>query len=515
MTTTPTSTHLGKVAKQGVAWSFVREGVAEILFFPASMVLARMLTPREFGIAAAALFFVLLAARVGELGFNAALVRSKVVTPLHMSTVYSVNLLMGVCSFLALTIAAPAIGHFYQVPEIGRILPVAALAFLITPLGSVPASWMAREMKFREKTLVDWAQGLTFAGGAVVLAWMEFSFWSLVYARLAGAVVQTGGVFYFSDWRPSLRFSYTAFREIVTFAAGVQTKRLIEYGAQNIDNLLVGKLMGMTALGIYDKAFSTMWRVLGRMNSGGPGVMFRVFALIQEDPTRFRRAYGKVVMSTSLIGLPVFAVLAVVAPQLMLALFGPQWGDAAAPFQVLCGVGVLKLLDSYASAAIQAAGYVWSEVWRLVFNIALLIVLIAALRHYGPLGAASGVLVATLFTTILMHGLLRRVTRLTWMQLLEPLLPAILCATGCSVVGAIVELSLKATTLDSPWLLLMMQTSATAAFWVLFALFTPHRALRTLMRDVGQDLAPSYMKRIPWVRNYLRDSSVQAESTRT
>src|SRR5262245_53543040 len=97
------------------------------------MLLARLLTPTEFGIAAAAGFFTLLAGKISELGFNAAIVRSKVVEEVHLSTVFVINLVVGVVTFGLLTLAAPAIGRFYNTPATGEILPVAAIAFLIAP----------------------------------------------------------------------------------------------------------------------------------------------------------------------------------------------------------------------------------------------------------------------------------------------------------------------------------------------------------------------------------------------
>lgn len=496
----------GKLAKQGALVSFLRQSFGSILFFPTSMILARLLTPREFGIATAALFFIVLSSRLAELGFNAALVRAKVVTPVHLSTVFLVNMGVGTASCLVLTAVAPLVGRFYGVPETAAILPVAALGFLISPLGSVPAATLARDMRFKETTIIEWTQDLTFSCLAALLAWQGFSFWSLVYARLGASTVQTVLRFYFSRWRPSLVFSLAALREILSFAAGMHVRRLLDYGAQNLDNLLIGKLMGMTALGLYDKAFSMMARFLGRMHTGAP-VMFRIFALIHEDPPRFRRAYSKVVMSASLIGVPVFAVLATTAPQVIRVLFGTQWRDAVAPFRVLCLVGILKMLNSYASAAIQASGHVWSEVWRQIAFIAMIVAFLVIFRHYGPLGGAFGVMLATLCMTILMHVLLRRISHLTWNELVQPLVPAVMCAVGTSGAVLLMQLALRFTFPKAPpWALLGCQIAIATVFYLVFIFFAPHRGLQSLVHEMTNDLAPSFVKRHPWVRAYLASS---------
>ena len=494
----------GKRAKQGAAWSFLREGVTEVLIFPSSMVLARLLTPEEFGIAAAANFFTLLAARLSDLGFNAGLIRSKTTNPVHLSTVFVINLVVGGAMALALTLLAPLIAAFYRAPESARILPIASLAFVIVPFGTVQAAILSREMRYREMTLVDWYHTTTFAGMTVLCAWLGFGYMSMVLGRLSAVTAMTVSRMAFARWRPSLAFSWEALREIFPFGAGVQAKRLLDTTAQNIDNLLVGRFLGMEALGLYDKAFSTMNRFLVRMNTGGPGVTYRVFAVIHDDPERFRRAYGKVVMSTSLMAFPVFAGLAIAAPQLMETLFGQPWRPAAAPFQVLCLAGCFKLLNTYASSANTAAGRVWSEVWRQLVYLGLIASSIAALRRFGPLGAALGVMGSTAIMAILMHVLLIRSTHVRLGDLLRPQVPAFLCAIGVALVELLVHLLFaRLAPNHGAWSLVLSQAAAAALFYAIFILFAPLPPLRRLVHDVVTDLAPVAVRKNRLVHAYL------------
>lgn len=500
---------LGKRATAGVAWSFLREGVSEILLFPASMLLARLLTPEEFGIAAAAGFFTLLANRLSELGFNAAIMRAKEIRPIHLSTVFAVNLALGVTTFAVLSALGPVVGRFYGIPEPGRVLSVAATTFLISPIGAVPAAILARNFRYQQSTVVDWAQGVVFSCASLLFAWMGSSYMSMVYGRIAATITATSLRVYFAGWRPSLRFSWPALREVLSFGIGVHAKRLLDYAAQQGDNLIVGKILGMNALGLYDKAFSTMNRFLVRMNTGGPGVMFRIFAVIHEDRDRFRRAYQKVLMSASLVGFPSFGFLIVVAPQFMTVLFGKQWLASARPFQLLCVTGALKLLNSYASVAIQATGNVWSEVWRQVLLITTMVVGIFLFREWGPTGAAAGVLLATATMSVLMYGLLHSVTHLTWAEILRPLGPSALCAVGAVVVAHSTAVAVMAVNPDAAaWFLLAWQTAAAGLFVGLFVLFAPLPSLRVLVHDVTRDLAPPFIKRHRWARAYWGEESV-------
>jgi PST family polysaccharide transporter len=308
----------------------------------------------------------------------------------------------------------------------------------------------------------------------------------------------------YARWWPSLTFSLAAIRELFPFGAGVQAKRLLDNTAQNIDNVVVGRVLGMEALGFYDKAFSTMNRVLVRMNTGGPGVLYRVFAVIQEDRERFRRAYSKVVLSTSMLAFPVFAGLGVAAPQFLEVLFGSQWRPAAAPFQVLCLTGCLKLLNTYASSANTAAGRVWSEVWRQLAYLAAIVGGIVALRSFGTFGAALGVMGATALMTMLMHTMLIRTSHVGLGDLLRPLIPALLCALGVAVVELLVELALgRLVRPTGAWVLVLSQALGAALFYAGFVLFAPLPPLRSLVHDVMHDFVPLSFKRNRLVQAYL------------
>src|SRR5262245_35118138 len=196
-------------------------------------------------------------------------------------------------------------------------------------------------------------------------------------------------------------------------------------------------------------------------------------------------------MSTTLLAFPIFGVLIVVAPRLMTVLFGEQWLPAAAPFQVLCVAACLKLLNTYASSAIQSVGRVWSEVWRQATFVALIVAGLVALRSWGAVGAAGAVLLATAVMSLLMHGLLLRVTPLAWVDVLRPQIPALVCMTSVVVFVLGVEHGVRLTVgTHSALLVLALQALAATVSYVAFILLAPFRSLRALVREVTEDFAP-------------------------
>jgi PST family polysaccharide transporter len=477
----------------------IRQGGHEFVAIPMSMIMARLLSPEEFGIAAASSFFIVLATRLTQFGFNAALVRIAKLRPDHMSTVFVVNLVLGVLTYLTVVSIAPAVGSFMRNEEAGRLLAVAALVFLITPFGTVPAALMTRHMQFRQITATDWSDTLVGAVVSVVLAMRGFSYWSLVAGSLSGTVVRIAVRQYLSHWWPSFRFSRAALRELLSFGLGLQAKRILEYASANLDNLVVGRVLGMTALGFYDKAFTTMNRLVNRLTFGE--AYFRIFSIIHEEPLRFRRAYSKLVLTVSLIGLPAFSAAIVAARPLFLLLYGDKWLPAVLPFQMLCVGGILKLLNAYASQANEAVGNIWPQARRQAVGTVLIVVgAWVGSQKGGTTGAAIGVAVAMAAFTVSMQSLVRKATGLTWSEMLVPLIPA---TTG-SVLLVAVMLGVKALLLAAgpapAWQLVGAQVAAGSCAYAAFVLFSPFAAVRNLVSETIAEL-PSPANYLSSLRN--------------
>jgi PST family polysaccharide transporter len=478
-------------ARSGAAWSIVRQGGHELIAVPMSMVMARLLSPQEFGVAVAASFFVLLAARLTQLGFNAALVRIKDLREEHVSSVLVANLAVGAVSYAALFAAAPAIGRFFGSADAGALVRIAALTFLITPLGSVSGAMIARSMAFRKSAIVDWTDGLVGAVVTIGLALAGWSYWSIPWGQVIASIVRVVVQARLAGVVPSLRFSRQAIRELLSYGLGVHLKRLLEYGAANLDNLVVGKLMDLASLGLYDKAFSTMGRLVNRLTLGQ--APFRIFAIIHEDAPRFRRAYTRLILSITMIGYPAFAFVMVAAGPLFEVLYGRQWSAAVLPFQVMCLGGMLKLLNAYASQANEAAGGIWGQVRRQAVGLVLVVAGAAIGTHYGGItGAAIGVTAATIVLTVAMQDLVRRITGLSWPEMLAPQMPAVAGSVlvAGAALGAAVALARSGVTAPA-WLMLLVEGAASAAVFAAFVLFAPFSALRTLVGETATEVLPA------------------------
>jgi O-antigen/teichoic acid export membrane protein len=481
----------GRTAKVGAVWSMMRQGVNETIGLPVSMVMARLLSPHDFGVAAASGFFIQLAARLTQFGFGASLVRVKEMRPEHLSSIYLAIQGMGIFTFTVLYVAAPMFGQFFRSDEAGALLRLAALSFVINPLGVVPAALFQRRMQFKYTVLADWVDTIVGAVVTIVFGLRGFAYWSIVYGHLSGLIVRVILQLFLSRWRPTLTFSKTAFRELLGFGLGIQTKRLLDYAATNLDNLVVGRLLGMSALGIYNKAFTNMNKLVFRMTLGQ--APFRIFSIIHEDRERFARAYQKLILSITLMGYPVLAGCIVAAEPMFLLLYGKQWLPAVFPFQLLCAGGMMQLLSAYSSQANEAAGNIWRQTARQAFGVVLVVVGTAiGSRLGGVTGAAIGVLVAFAFTTLALQALVREATGLSRRGMIAPQLPAMICAGLVASVVFAAGMGVRAVVHDpAPWQLFLAQVLAGGAAYATYVLFVPITAVREVVNETIDELLPA------------------------
>jgi PST family polysaccharide transporter len=239
----------GRIAKVGVIWTFLGRGFYELVQIPASMVTARLLTPEEFGVVAAANVFVQIAQRLTNFGFNTALMQRGELQDDHKSTVFVASSVVGVAMWLILTVLSPFFSSMFRSRDLAYVLPVVGAVFLINSLASVPIALMARDLRFRENTVLNALHATVTAGVGIWLAWRGWGVWSLIWAQVAAAVVHTVARLVVSGWWPRFRFSRTRLQELLSFGIGLHFQRLLEAAALNVDNLVIGRLLGLSALG--------------------------------------------------------------------------------------------------------------------------------------------------------------------------------------------------------------------------------------------------------------------------
>jgi lipopolysaccharide/colanic/teichoic acid biosynthesis glycosyltransferase len=256
-------------------WKFASAVSQGIFQFAVGVLLARLLPPDDFGVVALAMVVVGFAGLVGDLGLGPAVIQSRTLTPLHLRTSFTASLLLGAGLTLVLLAVAPFSSTLLRNPELPGVLRLLSAAFLCGALGVTARALLQRTLDFRRLFVVDLASyAVGYAGVATGMALLGYGVWSLAW----GALVQSLAGSLLALWmarhplRP--RLAWAELRELFSFGAGVSLNNVINYVARNGDNLIVGRWLGATALGLYGRAYNLMTLPLTYLSAVGYSVMF-------------------------------------------------------------------------------------------------------------------------------------------------------------------------------------------------------------------------------------------------
>ncbi len=282
-------------------------------------------------------------------GFASALIQKQNITEAHKSSVFWLTLAMGIFLALLMNGTAPWIGKFYNNDQVIPIARVVAIVFVISSLGAVHIALLTKAMDFKALSLADIVGSAIGGVIAIVLAFRGAGVWSLVWQWIITEVARVIVLWVLSDWRPRLLFRYRSIYDMLGFGVHLQISSFFKYLNQNMDNILIGTMLGSSSLGYYDRAYQLMRLPALHVTTLIGRVFFPAFSQFQNDHKKIRKI---LLLSTRFIAFIVFplAVGAIVtAPEFIILLYGPQWTSAIFPFQVLASVGALQALGFFGS----------------------------------------------------------------------------------------------------------------------------------------------------------------------
>ncbi len=346
---------------RGVNWNILRIIVQNTMTLVTTAILARILSPADFGLAALATVFVGLAEMIATLGLGPALIQHTRLDREHLQAALGLSLIMGVILVTAFSLFASSLAVMFDQAELAPIITVLSFSLLGICAGIVSRSLLMRELNFKKLFFIDtFAYIVGYLVIGVSLATLGYGVWSLV----CGAITtQTASSLACILLRPvgRPRLTRNKLGDLVHFGTGVSLASIVNYAASNTDNLLIGKYLSPNELGLYSRSFQLVMLPVIRISGTLSTVLFPSYSRIQDDNIRLMRAYRRAISSTSLIIFPVlFSVMA--APQtIIVGIFGDAWESASSTLQLLAFAGLFKSIFHLAGSIIQAKGKVYVE----------------------------------------------------------------------------------------------------------------------------------------------------------
>lgn len=364
-----------------VAWlgssQFIRQGAA----IGTTIVLARMLSPSDYGIFAMTLFINELAQLFVAFGIGSALIQAKNVDQVQLSTCFWINMLIaGLVAGMVVACGPAAAGYFNQ-PMVAQLLLVSAVNLVIGAMLVIPSVVLSRALAFDQIALASTLGSLVGAAATIALAVFGAGIWALVLQPLIGTVINLAYLAWRARWWPSMLLHLPALRGIMRFSINLFVDSLASHITRNLQQIIVAPLAGAAAMGMLSLAMTAAWLPVAQFTGAAVRAVYPVLARLTGDTGRFDSGVFRTLALIALLAFPVLIGLAVLAKDVIPLVFGTQWKEAAPLVSMLCILGLLLSVSGIAGSALLAQGRSGSAMWVSIAGIVIVAGCLWAVRE--------------------------------------------------------------------------------------------------------------------------------------
>ena len=333
---------LGRRAARSGAVTILSQGVKFITMMAATVILARLLTPQDYGLIGMVAVIIGFVSMFKDMGLSTATIQKEEITGEQVSTLFWVNVALSVAVMLLTAALAPVVAWFYNEPRLVWITIGYAAGFLSGGLTVQHEALLRRQMRFTALAAIEitsLALGLIVG---IVLAWKGMGYWALIFNQLVYGVAYAAGVWIVCNWRPGKPVRNSGVRSMLAFGGNLTGFHIINYFARNLDNLLIGKFWGSVQLGLYAKAYQLLLLPIDQINTPIASVAVPALSRLNDSPERYRQAYLRILEKVAILTMPGVAFMIACSDWIVNLVLGPQWSEASRIFALLGIVGLMQ-----------------------------------------------------------------------------------------------------------------------------------------------------------------------------
>ncbi|MBN2023863.1 MAG: lipopolysaccharide biosynthesis protein [Pirellulales bacterium] len=361
----------------------------------ATVILARLLVPECFGLVAMVTAVTGLMGIFKDAGLSMATVQRSQINHQQLSTLFWINVALGVALAGCVAALAPILAWLYGRSELLPITLALAGTFVLGGASAQPQALLQRQMRFSALALISVGSSTAGIAVGIVVAVLGGGYWALVCVPVVSALANTIAVWCASGWRPGPPSRRSGVRAMVRFGGHLTAGNLLIYGCRNLDNVLLGITWGAVPLGLYSKAYQLLLLPITQINAPLSDVMIPALSRLQNEPVRYRAAYGKAMSFVATMGMPVVVATAVLARELVGLVLGSQWLAAAPLFLALAPAAFVGTLNVSTGWIFVPLGHTQRQLRCTFVSSAVTVLAFLAGLPWGALGMALAYSVAT------------------------------------------------------------------------------------------------------------------------
>lgn len=327
---------LKQKAAMGVFWSTVERFSVQGVQFLIMIVMARLLTPHDYGIIGMLAIFLAVSQSLIDSGFSQALIRKQDRTEVDNNTVFYFNIVVSALLYVILYVSAPFVADFYDTPQLCPVMRVVCLGIMFNSLAVVQRALLTIRIDFKTQAKAALTAAITSGVVGIVMAYHGFGVWSLVTQQLLNLGINTGLLWLLSKWRPRLVYSWQSFHELFAFGSKLLASGLLDTIYRNIYPIVIGKLFSASSLGHYTRAHQFSEFPSSNLTGIIQRVTYPVLCEIQDDDERLSNIYRRFLKLSAFVIFPLMVGLSSVAQPFVNIILGQQWGFCGQLLQIIC-----------------------------------------------------------------------------------------------------------------------------------------------------------------------------------
>ncbi len=423
-------------AASGIVWTALQKYSKMIIQFISGIILARLLTPHDYGCIGMLMIFMVMAEAFIDGGFGSALIQKKRPTQEDYSTIFWWNLGMAIVMYAILYVSAPAIARFYDIEILRDVLRMQGIVLFIYAFNIIQRNQLRKKLNFKVLSIISILTSVISLTITIIMAYIGYGVWALVAQNLLVAGIPALAFWFYVKWRPIWTFSWPSFRELFSFGFYMFLTHLLNQFGNQFQGLLIGRFYNANTMGYYSKAQGTEKLASNSISQVLTQVTYPLYAEVQDNKEQLGNMIKRLTMTLAYITFPLLFILLLCAKPIFLFLYSERWLFSVPYFQVLCLVGLAHCLQSVNYQSIAAIGksrtmFVWTFIKRAM-GIGFVV---AGLALFGMNGLLWGMVLNAWFSYFVNISLVSKHVGYKWWKQLMDILPMMVVAAVAAVVS--------------------------------------------------------------------------------
>lgn len=411
---------------KGIVWSSVERFSVQGIQFLVMIVMARLLTPKDYGLVGMVAIFIAVAQSLVDSGFSQALIRKQNRTETDNSTVFYFNIFVGILLYLVLFAIAPLVADFYDSPELTALMRVICLSVVFNSFVVVQRALLTVNIDFKTQAKASLTAAVVSGVIGIGMAYSGFSYWSIVAQQLVNLGLNTLLLWIFTRWRPRWIYSWGSFRELFTFGSKLMVSGLLDVVYRNMYLLVIGKVFTASSLGYYTRANQFAEFPSSNLTGIMQRVTYPVLCQIQDDDERLAQIYRRFLRLSAFLIFPLLVGLSAVAEPFVLLLLKEQWLFAATLLQIICFAMMWYPIHAINLNLLQVKGRSDLFLRLEIIKKAIAVLILCVTIPMGLIAMCVGQILSSLIALIINTNYTGKLIQVGFLRQMRDLLPTLL-----------------------------------------------------------------------------------------